>query len=78
MIKTFWYTVEYRNYFPVPAARKQAGILQSGAMVFILNLDKVSLKKYFPTINIEKVRIFNIENRKYANVRKRACTGLWK
>ena len=25
---------------------------------------------------ILKVRIFNIENRKYANVRKRPCTGL--
>ena len=27
-------------------------IKQSGAMVFILNLDKVSLKKLFPTMNI--------------------------
>ena len=25
---------------------------KSGAMVFILNLDKVSLKKLFPTMNI--------------------------
>ena len=47
-------------------------------MVFILNLDIISLKKLFPTMKIEKVRIFNIENQKYANVRKRACTGLWK
>ena len=47
-------------------------------MVFILNLDKVSLKKLYPTIIILKVRIFNIENRKCANVRKRPCTGLWK
>ena len=53
-------------------------ITKSGAMVFILNLDKVSLKKLFPMMNILKVRIFNIENRKYANVRKRPCTGLWK
>ena len=51
-------------------------ITQSVAMVFILNLDKVSLKKLFPTINIQKVRILNIENRKCANVRKRPCTGL--
>ena len=49
--------------------------MQSGAMGFIFNLDKVSLKKLFPTINIQKVRIFNIENRKCANVRKRACSG---
>ena len=27
-------------------------IAQSGAMVFIFNLDKVSLKKLFPTMNI--------------------------
>ena len=27
-------------------------ITQSGAMIFILNLDKVSLKKLFPTMNI--------------------------
>ena len=27
-------------------------IKQSGAMVFIVNLDKVSLKKLFPTMNI--------------------------
>ena len=27
-------------------------IKQSGPMVFILNLDKVSLKKLFPTMNI--------------------------
>ena len=27
-------------------------------------------KKLFPTMNIQKVRIFNIENRKCANVRK--------
>ena len=27
-------------------------IAQSGAMVFILNLDNVSLKKLFPTMNI--------------------------
>ena len=53
-------------------------ITQSVAMVFILNLDKVLLKKLFPTINIQKVRIFNIENRKCANVRKQPCTGLWK
>ena len=46
-----------------------------GAMVFIFNLDKVSQKKLFPTINIQKVRIFNIENRKCANVRKRS--KLW-
>ena len=51
---------------------------QSGAMVFIFNLDKVLLKKLFPTMNILKVRIFNIENRKCTNVRKRPCTGLWK
>ena len=44
---------------------------QSGATVFILNLDHILLKKLFPTMNISKVRIFNIENRKCANVRKR-------
>ena len=27
-------------------------LAQSGAMVFILNLDKLSLKKLFPTMNI--------------------------
>ena len=27
-------------------------ILQGGAMVFILNLDNISLKKLFPTMNI--------------------------
>ena len=27
-------------------------IIQSGATVFILNLDKISLKKLFPTMNI--------------------------
>ena len=53
-------------------------ITQSGAQAFIFNLDKISLKKLFPTMNIEKVRIFNIENRKCANVRKWPCTGLWK
>ena len=42
------------------------------------NLDKVLLKKLFPTMNSYKIRIFNIENRKCANVRKRPCTGLWK
>ena len=47
-------------------------------MVFISNLDKVLQKKLFPTMNILKVRMFNIENRKCANVRKRPCTGLWK
>ena len=51
-------------------------IIKSGGMVFILNLDKVSLKKLFPTIIILKIRIFNIENQKCANVRKRAFTGL--
>ena len=45
-------------------------------MVFILNLYIVSLKKLFPTMNIQKVRIFNIENRKCANVRKRPCTEM--
>ena len=40
-------------------------------MVFILNLDNVLLKKLFPTMNIYKVRIFNIENQKCGNVRKR-------
>ena len=53
-------------------------IKQSVGMIFIFNLDKVSLKKLFPTINIQKVRIFNIENQKCANVRKLSCTGLWK
>ena len=57
---------------------KHVKITQSGPMVFTLNLDKVLLKKLFPTKNILKVRIFNIENRKCVNVRKRACTGLWK
>ena len=52
--------------------------MQSSAMGFIFNLDKVLLKKLFPTMNILKVRIFNIENKKCANVRKLACTGLWK
>ena len=47
-------------------------------MVFIWNVEKISLKKLFPTMNIQKVRMFNIENRKCVNVRKRACTGLWK
>ena len=46
-------------------------IKQSGAMVCIVNLDKVLLKKLFPTMNIEKVRIFNIEKRKCNIVRKR-------
>ena len=27
-------------------------IIKSGAMVFIFNLDKISLKKLFPTMNI--------------------------
>ena len=45
--------------------------------VFVFNLDKVSLKKLFPTMNIKKDRMFNIENQKYANVRKLPCTGLW-
>ena len=53
-------------------------IKQSVGMIFIFNLGKVSLKKLFPTINIQKVRIFNIENQKCANVRKLSCTGLWK
>ena len=53
-------------------------ITQSGSMGFVLNLDKVSLKKLFPTMNIKKVRVFNIDNRKYGNVRKLPCTGLWK
>ena len=33
-------------------------------------------KETFPTMNIYKVKIFNIENWKYANVRKLPCTGL--
>ena len=53
-------------------------LTESVAMVFIFNLDKLSLKKLFPTRNNKKVRIFNIENRKYKNVRKLPCTGLWK
>ena len=56
---------------------KYLWITQSGAMVFILNLDKVSLKQLFPMMNIQKARVLNIENRKCANVRKRPCTGLW-
>ena len=51
-------------------------ITKSGAMVFIFNLDKILLKKLLPTMNIKKFRMFNIENRKYANVRKLSCTGL--
>ena len=50
--------------------RVGGGITKSGAMVFIFNLDKVLLKKLFPTMNIKKVRIINIENQKCANVRK--------
>ena len=53
-------------------------IKQSSAMFFISNLDKVSQKKRFPTMNGYKVMDINIENRKCANVRKRPCTGLWK
>ena len=47
-------------------------------MVVILNLDKVLLKKLFPTMNGYQIRKFNIENQKCTNVRKLACTGLWK
>ena len=49
------------------------------------NLDKVCrevvslcLVESFKIIDREKLRSKVIENRKYTNVRKRPCTGLWK
>ena len=53
-------------------------IKQSVAMVSIFNLDKVSLKKLFPTMNNKKVRNINIHRTKRAYLRTRACTGLFK
>ena len=49
-----------------------------GAMVFIFILDKLSLKKLFPTINNKKVRNNNMNCTKRAYLRKQACSGLFK
>ena len=47
-------------------------------MLFIFNLDEVSLKKLFPTMNMNQEMFSNISYKECAYLRKRACTGLWK
>ena len=42
----------WSSYGPMASIFYKIWIEQSGAMVFILNLDKISLKKLFPTMNI--------------------------